>query len=90
MPNSLTARRRIARGLAIVALTATALVGATAGPASATTSKGYWHKSTCLNAQRAYGGSFTAITKSCYLYLPCANGICIDTYMWRFEYVSRY
>lgn len=89
MAHTPTVRRRMARSLAIVTLTATALMGTLAVPASAATSSGYWSKSSCLKAQRSYGGSFTRITKSCYMYLPCANGICIDTYMWRFEYASR-
>ena len=89
MAKTPTLRRRTARGLAIVALTAT-LGGILAAPAAAAHSKYYWTKTQCLAAQRAYASSFTAITKSCYWINPCTDGVCTDTMMYRFDYVTRY
>ena len=44
-------------------------------PASVTNSRDHDTKSACLAAQRSYSGSFTRITRSCYVRNPEANGI---------------
>jgi hypothetical protein len=93
MAHTPTVRRRMARSLAVVALTATALTGALAGPAAATSSQKYPTLGECREAQRAYGStSFVRISRSCYGFIPqTVGGVWDPDNVWyRFDYVSRY
>ncbi|MBX9244778.1 hypothetical protein ICW40_08140 [Actinotalea ferrariae] len=92
MARTTTARRRMARSLAIATLTATALGGALAAPASAAQSPAYSTMSQCRDAQRAYGASsFVRISKSCYSFIyEIAPGIYDPNPYYRFNYVTRY
>jgi hypothetical protein len=66
MAHTPTLRRRLTRGFASVTLTATALVGLVAAPASASTSNLYEYQSTCYSMQYAYERGGVRITKTCY------------------------
>lgn len=92
MATNTSVRRRVARGVAISALTATALTGALAAPANAAKSPGYRTLSECRAAQTAYGASsFIAITKSCYAYFPqIVGGVWDPNPHYRFNYETRY
>ncbi|UZN03763.1 hypothetical protein [Cellulomonas sp. S1-8] len=87
-----TVRRRIARGLAVATLAATALGGALAAPAAAASSQKYISIDACRDAQRAYGAtSFVRITRSCYSFIPqTVGGVWNPDNVWyRFDYVTR-
>ncbi|GAB2681344.1 hypothetical protein [Thalassiella azotivora] len=93
MGTATSARRRIARGVSIATLTAVALGGALATPASAARSPRYDTMAECRDAQRAYGStSFVRITKSCYGIVPqIAPGVWDPNYVvYQFNYKSRY
>lgn len=92
MAHTTTVRRRMARSLAIATLTATALGGALAAPASAAHSQAYSTMSQCRDAQRAYGSSsFVRISKSCYSFIyKIADGVWDPNPYYRFDYVTRY
>ena len=92
MAATTTARRRVARGLAVVTLTAAALGGALAAPASAASSPMYATQAECRTAQRAYGSSsFVRISRACYGIIPqSAPGVWDPNNVWyRFDYVAR-
>lgn len=90
MAHASSARRRTARGLAIVAVATATVTGALALPASAVASPTYDTKSQCLTAQRAYSGSFTRISRACYEFIPDLGGVWnVNNPKWRFEYVTR-
>ena len=84
--------RRIARGVAIATLPATALGGAFVAPASAAQSPASSTLSQCRDAQRAYGASsFVRISRSCYSFIgEIAPGVWDPNPWYRFNYVSRY
>jgi hypothetical protein len=93
MTRTPTVRRRLAQGFAAVTLTATALVGLFAAPASASTSNLFDSKSTCLSVQYAYErGGAVRITKTCYAtstMVKVGDGIWLLKDGYSFNYVLR-
>jgi hypothetical protein len=81
----------MARGLAIVALTAVALAGPLAGSATAATryhSPWYQWYSQCVAVQNSVSNSHIGIVKPCYYGNPGGNGVMyLDVAVYRFDFM---